>query len=269
MTASFFFEQGNTPLLISIPHDGRELAPGLEERMSIAGRSLPDTDWHARRLYRFARELDASVLAARFSRYVVDLNRPPSDAALYEGQLSTGLCPPRTFAGADIYVPGESCGVSERRKRTKTYWRPYHDMLATELARIRGRFGYALLWDAHSIRSEVPTLFQGVLPDMSIGTNDGASCGPRWQRAVLQVALESDYSVVLNGRFKGGHITRRYGNPDDNVHAIQLELAQRSYMDERTLRYNEHAAGRLRVVLRTMLSAFLRCAGRVRRRRPS
>ena len=262
MTATFFFEQGNAPLLISIPHDGRDLAPGLEERMSDAGRSLPDTDWHVRRLYRFARGLDASVLAARFSRYVIDLNRPPSDAALYDGQLSTGLCPSLTFAGANVYVPGESCGVSERRKRTQTYWQPYHDMLATELARIRDRIGYALLWDAHSIRSEVPTLFQGVLPDMSIGTNDGLSCDPHWQRAVFQVARESDYSVVLNGRFKGGYITRRYGNPDDDVHAIQLELAQCPYMDEQTLRFDEDAAGRLRVVLQAMLSEFLHCAGR-------
>ncbi|MYF71039.1 MAG: N-formylglutamate deformylase [Proteobacteria bacterium] len=260
MTATFFFEQGNTPLLISIPHDGRDLAPGLEERMSDAGRSLPDTDWHVRRLYSFARGLDASVLAARFSRYVVDLNRPPSDAALYDGQLSTGLCPSLTFAGANIYVPGESCGVSERRERTATYWQPYHDMLATTLTRIRRRFGYALLWDAHSIRSEVPTLFRGVLPAMSIGTNDGASCDPHWLHAVLHVARESDYSVVLNDRFKGGYITRHYGNPGDGVHAIQLELAQRSYMDEQTLRYDEDAAARLRVVLRAMLNAFLHSA---------
>ncbi len=255
MTDTFFFEQGASPLLISIPHDGRDLAPGMEERMSEAGLSLPDTDWHVRRLYGFAGQLGASVLAARFSRYVVDLNRPSSDAALYDGQLSTGLCPSATFAGANIYAPGKSCGSLEQR--TQTYWQPYHDRLDAELTRICRQFGYALLWDAHSIRSEVPTLFDGVLPDMSIGTNDGASCDPYRQRAVYQVAKRSDYSVVLNGRFKGGYITRNYGNPENNVHAIQLELAQRSYMDEKTLRYNEGASGRLSDVVRAMLSEFM------------
>ena len=266
MIATYYFEQGNAPLLISIPHDGRDLAPGLDERMSHVGRSLPDTDWHVRRLYEFARQLGASVLAARFSRYVIDLNRPPSDASLYDGQLSTGLCPTETFAGESIYLPGQSCGRSERRERTPAYWQPYHDKLAAELKRIRRRFGYAFLWDAHSIRSEVPTLFQGLLPVMSIGTNDGLSCERRLERAVVQAAQESDYSVVLNGRFKGGYITRRYGTPDDNVQAIQLELAQRSYMYEQTLLYDEDAAARLRVVLRAMLSAFLHSASRPRPR---
>ena len=225
--------------------------------MSDVGRSLPDTDWNVRRLYEFAGQLDASVLAARFSRYVVDLNRPSSDAALYDGQLSTGLCPSATFAGANIYAHGKSCGSLERQQRTRTYWQPYHDMLDAVLTRTRQRFGYALLWDAHSIRSEVPALFHGVLPDMSLGTNDGASCDPRWQRAVYQAAKRSDYSVVLNARFKGGYITRRYGNLVDNIHAIQLELAQHSYMDEQTLRFDDDAAGRLSVVLRAMLSEFI------------
>ena len=262
MTDTFFFEQADSPLLISIPHDGRELAPGMAERMSDVGRSLPDTDWLVRRLYEFAGKLDASVLAARFSRYVVDLNRPASDDALYDGQLSTGLCPSATFAGANIYAHGNSCGSLEQQQRIRTYWQPYHDMLDAVLTRARRRFGYALLWDAHSIRSEVPALFRGVLPDLSIGTNDGASCAPRLQRAVHQAAKESDYSVVLNGRFKGGYITRRYGNPDENVHAVQLELAQHSYMDEQTLRYDEDAAARLRVVLRAMLGEFVSNARR-------
>ena len=257
MSDSAIFEQGDSPLLISIPHDGRDLAPGMRERMSEAGLSLPDTDWNVRRLYGFADRLGASVLAARFSRYVVDLNRPSSDEALYDGQLSTGLCPSTTFAGANIYAYGESCETLEQQQRTQVYWQPYHDMLYAELTRICGQFGYALLWDAHSIRSEVPNLFDGVLPDMSIGTNDGASCNLRWQRSVYEAAKRSDYSVVLNGRFKGGYITRSYGNPGNNVHAIQLELAQRSYMDEKTLRYDEEAAGKLSDVIQAMLSAFL------------
>ena len=137
MTDTFFFEQGDSPLLISIPHDGRDLAPGMEERMSAAGRLLPDTDWNVRRLHEFAGKLGAGILAARFSRYVIDLNRPSSDAALYEGQFSTGLCPSRTFAGTNIYADGESCEDLEQQQRTRKYWQPYHDMLNTELTRKR------------------------------------------------------------------------------------------------------------------------------------
>lgn len=262
MTETFCFEQADSPLVISIPHDGRELAPGMAGRMSDVGRSLPDTDWHVRRLYGFAGQLGASVLAARFSRYVVDLNRPPSDEALYAGQLSTGLCPSATFDGANIYAKGNSCTRRERQRRTRTYWQPYHGMLEAVLTSTRRRFGYALLWDAHSIRSEVPALFRGVLPDLSIGTNDGASCDLRLQRAVYEAARATDYSVVLNGRFKGGYITRHYGNPRENVHAVQLELAQQTYMDERTLRYHGDAAARLTVVLRAMLGEFVSNARR-------
>ncbi len=262
MTDTFFFEQGDSPLLISIPHDGRDLAPGMAERMSDEARSLPDTDWHVRRLYEFAGQLDASVLAARFSRYVVDLNRPSSDDALYAGQLSTGLCPSATFDGANIYAHGRSCGSLEKQQRIRTYWQPYHDRLDAELTRIRSSHGYALLWDAHSIRSRVPALFPGVLSDLSIGTHEGASCDHRLQNAVYQAAIRSDYSVVLNGRFKGGHITRHYGTPDENIHAVQLELAQHSYMDEQTLRYDEDAAARLNVAIRAMLEAFVSSARR-------
>ncbi len=254
---SFFLERGDSPLLISIPHDGRGLAPGMEERMSEAGRSLQDTDWYVRRLYEFSGQLDASVLAARFSRYVVDLNRSSSDVALYEEQLSTGLCPSKTFFGEDIYAHGNACETLEQQQRAQVYWKPYHDLLDTELKRIGKQFGYALLWDAHSIRSEVPDLFGGVLPDINIGTNDGASCDSHLQHAVYEAAKKSDYSVTLNERFKGGYITRNYGNPDNNVHAIQLELAQRSYMDEKTLRYNEEAAARLGDAILTMLNEFI------------
>ena len=243
--------------MISIPHDGHELAPGMEQRMSVIGRSLPDTDWHVRRLYEFADQLGANVIAARFSRYVVDLNRPSSDASLYEGQLSTGLCPAVTFTGKNIYNAGESCDRLEQQQRIRIYWQSYHDMLNAELTRIRDQFGYALLWDAHSIQSEIPALFDGVLPEMNLGTNDGASCDPHLQHTVYRVAKGSDYSVVLNGRFKGGFITRNYGNPKNSIHAMQLELAQRSYMDEQSMRYDEVAAKRVGNVMEEMLNEFV------------
>ena len=258
----FFFARGSSPLLISIPHDGRSLAPGMEERMTKLGRSLPDTDWHVRRLYAFAGQLGANVLAARFSRYVVDLNRPASDAALYEGQTSTGLCPLKTFSGEDIYINDEECTALEQQQRTQSYWQPYHDHLGRELKRIRRQFGYALLWDAHSIQSEVPGLFAGVLPDLNIGTNDGASCDSALQCAVFEAAESADYSVVQNGRFKGGYITRNYGRPENNVHAIQLELTQHAYMDERNLIYDADAAARLSHLLGGMLNKFVTEAGR-------
>ena len=263
MTETFFFERGDSPLLVSIPHDGRELAPGMEERMTALGRSIPDTDWHVGRLYGFANQLGASVLAARFSRYVIDLNRPTSDAALYVGQKSTGLCPSKTFAGSEIYKPGKACNGIEQRQRIQSYWNPYHAKLQDELLRIRKQFGYALLWDAHSIQSRVPRLFDDVLPDLNLGTNDGKSCSPRLQDAVHKVGLRSNYTVALNGRFKGGHITRTYGDPNRNVHAMQLELAQCTYMDEDSFRYNEQTSIRLIKVIQEMLNAFVTNAPRM------
>lgn len=257
MTETFFFTHGALPLLISIPHDGRCLAPGMEERMTKAGRTLSDTDWHVRKLYEFAQVIGASVIAARFSRYVVDLNRPPSDRALYDGQLSTGLCPSKTFAGADIYKPGEEYDAFELNERVQIFWRPYHDRIEHELVRIRDRFGYALLWDAHSIRSQVPALFEGVLPDLNLGTNDGASCNQRLERAIFKAAQASGYSVALNGRFKGGFITRNYGDPTNGIHAVQLEVSQRTYMEECTFLYDDVRASRLIEAVRAFLEEFL------------
>jgi N-formylglutamate amidohydrolase len=260
MSAVFDFIDGDTPVVVSIPHDGRELAPGMAERMTDAGRALPDTDWHVRRLYGFAEELGATVIAANYSRYVVDLNRSADDAALYPGQVSTGLCPLETFAGEPIYTGDAALSDAERQARVETYWRPYHDRLQQALARIADRYGYALLWDAHSIRAEVPLLFDGRLPDLNIGTNGGASCRDDLSKAAGGVAAASGYSSVINGRFKGGFITRHYGDPGRGVHAIQLEIAQRTYMDEASFEYLPPAAERLRALIAPMLEAFLSSA---------
>ncbi len=262
MSEVFSFDQGDSALLISIPHDGRLLAPGQAERLSASGSALPDTDWHVRRLYAFAADLGATVLAADYSRYVVDLNRPADDAALYPGQLSTGLCPTRTFAGEPIYLAGDEITEEERARRVRAYWRPYHERLRAALDTIRARFGYALLWDAHSIAGEVPLLFDGVLPDLNLGTNDGLSCGPALSDAVAEAAMASPYSSVVNGRFRGGYITRHYGNPARRVHAIQLELAQRTYMDETCREFDAGRAEELAAVLRRMLDAFITAAVR-------
>lgn len=262
MTDCYSFVSGEAPLLISIPHDGRKLAPGMAERMTDEGLALPDTDWHVRRLYQFATSLDAGIIAANYSRYVVDLNRPSSDKALYPGQLSTGLCPARTFAGTAIYRDGNVMEAREQQERIAVYWQPYHARIEIELSAIQERFGYALLWDAHSIRTKVPGLFDGELPELNIGTRDGDSCGLSVARAVAAEAAESAYSDVLNGRFKGGHITRHFGNPRENIHAIQLELAQHCYMDEESGGYDQQSAEQLIDTLRAMLAAFLASSGR-------
>lgn len=260
MTAVFSFSPGMGPLLISVPHDGRHIPPEIAEGMTGTGNAIPDTDWDVIRLYGFAAEIGAGVLAANYSRYVVDLNRPASDQALYAGQVSTGVCPTASFAGAPLYLDGRQPGEQEKSARIEAYWRPYHDKLAAALDDISERFGYAVLWDAHSIPGEVPLLFPGRLPDLNIGTYDGRSCAEALQSAVANAAAASPHSAVLNGRFKGGYITRHYGRPQQHVHAVQLELAQRCYMDETSLRYDERAAAKLGDTIRGMLQAFLTSA---------
>lgn len=261
MTDVFDFFEGALPLLVSVPHDGRELPDALRERMTPEGVALPDTDWHVAELYDFARGLGASMLVANYSRYVVDLNRPASDDALYEGQIATGLCPTQTFAGESIYVDGD-IGAAEMASRVETYWQPYHAKIEQEIERMLAQHGIALLWDAHSIAGVVPRLFDGELPALNIGSNSGTSCAPEFERAVVQAADASAYETVVNARFKGGFITRHYGDPRNNVHALQLEIAQRAYMDENTGVFDTALAGRLRDTLHRLLSEFLRAADR-------
>lgn len=260
VTDCFEFHAGESPLLISIPHDGRTLPPAIAERMTGRGRELPDTDWHVTRLYEFAKDLGATVITATMSRYVVDLNRSHADDALYDSRFVTGLCPKQTFNGDEIYLPGHAVSADEKEDRIAKYWRPYHDKIATALRDIRNRFGYALLWDAHSIPSIVPLLFAGELPQLNFGTNDGRSCASELIDAVAaETAKCKGYSSVLDGRFKGGYITRQYGSPANDVHAIQLELAQRSYMSEVSRQFDDELASQLQQVLFKVLQAFLAC----------
>jgi len=248
--------EGKLPLLISVPHDGCHLPRELQDRMTQNGLAVPDTDWHVAELYDFTREPGASMLVANYSRYVVDLNRSALDGVLYPGQLVTGLCPEQTFAGEDIYSAG---GVTEQEKteRVAKYWQPYHARIDATLGAMRAKHGYALLWDAHSIPSVVPRLFDGELPELNIGTDDGRSCAAHIEAAVVNAARAGPFSIAVNGRFKGGYITRHYGNPGDGIHAVQLEIAQRAYMDEATTVFDAEKAGRLRETLSHMLQAFL------------
>jgi N-formylglutamate deformylase len=205
----FTLHRGDAPLLVSLPHDGSVIPDDIAARMTASARRAPDTDWYVARLYAFARELGASVLVPRHSRYVVDLNRPPDDVSLYPGQNTTGLCPVVQFSGEPVYRDGREPTAGEIAARIDAYWRPYHAALQAEIARIRAAHGRVVLWEGHSIRGEVPFLFEGQLPDLNLGTAAGASCSPALQ-ARLEAVLsgQSRYDWVANGRFKGGYITR-------------------------------------------------------------
>ena len=250
--------RGTLPLLISLPHDGSHLPDAVAARMQPEARRTPDTDWHVSRLYAFAADMGASLLVPSHSRYVVDLNRPRDDVSLYPGQNTTGLCPAVRFSGEPVYLAGEEPTPAEVAARVDAYWRPYHLLLAGELARIKAEHGRALLWEGHSIRAYVPFLFDGRLPDLNLGTAGGASCLPATQaRLEAVLAGQGRYSWIANGRFKGGYITREYGRPRDGVEAVQLELAQCNYMDEDSFAYDETRAGALQPTLRALLAAFL------------
>jgi N-formylglutamate deformylase len=229
----FTLERGTTPLLLSLPHVGTAIADDLVAELVPRALALEDTDWHLAEVYGFARQLGASVLVPRYSRYVVDLNRPPENAPMYPGANNTELVPTRFFTGDALYRDGRVADEREIARRVTTYWRPYHDALAAELARLVAAHGHALLWDGHSIQAEVPWLFEGRLPDLNLGTTGGASCAPTLRAALMAVlAAQSSFSHVTDGRFKGGYITRRYGQPSERIHAIQLEMSLATYMDE-------------------------------------
>jgi N-formylglutamate deformylase len=261
----YLFKPGRIPLLVSMPHVGTHLPEGLRERLTDEAQGLPDTDWHLPLLYDFLEEVGASVLVARYSRYTIDLNRPPDDTPLY-ATATTGLFPETLFDGRPLYRPGPAPEPAERKARFETYWRPYHERLEQTLAGFHARHGIAVLLDAHSICSVVPRLFEGRLPDLNLGTADGRSLAPELSERLVATCATSGYSHVLNGRFKGGYITRHYGRPTTGYHAVQLEMAQCNYMDEEApFTFREERAASLRPVLRRfveVLADFARSGGR-------
>ncbi|MBN8884221.1 MAG: N-formylglutamate deformylase [Rudaea sp.] len=258
MSETYSLQRGTAPLLVSLPHDGTALPDDIAARLVPEARRVPDTDWHVSRLYAFARELGASVIAPTYSRYVVDLNRPPDDVSLYPGQNTTGLCPTVQFSGEPVYLAGQEPSPEEIAQRIERYWRPYHAALAEEIVRIKSIHGRAVLWEGHSIRSVVPFLFDGRLPDFNLGTAAGASCSPALQRRLEAVlAAQKNYTFVVNGRFKGGYITRHYADPAHGVDAVQLELAQLNYMDEDSFAYREDLAAPTQALIRRLLETTL------------
>ncbi|WP_269501558.1 N-formylglutamate deformylase [Burkholderia sp. IMCC1007] len=258
MSDLYTLQRGDAPLMISIPHLGTEIPEPLRDAYTDDALTLADTDWHLDRLYAFASELGATVLGARVSRYVIDLNRPPNDESLYPGQTTTGLCPGETFRGDPLYRAGRAPDAQEKARRVAAYWQPYHATLEAELARLRVRHGHVLLWDAHSIASVLPRLFDGKLPDLNIGTQDGRTAAPAVQAAVVRAAAASPFTSVANGRFKGGYITRRFGDPARGVHAVQLEMCQSTYMSEaEPFDYDAARAAAVQPTLRRMIDGAL------------
>ena len=252
-------KRGEAPLVISFPHVGTRLPAAIADRMTPIARHLPDTDWNVDRLYSCAKDLDATVVTATHSRYVVDLNRATDDRVLYPGQDTSELVPLTTFDHEEIYLPGQRPDARAIEERIAHYWKPWHDTLSQEIARLQQRHGQIVLLDGHSIRSEVPRLFDGRLADFNVGTADGAAAHPDLlERVVAPLAGQNTFSVAINGRFKGGYITRHYGQPSRGVHAIQLELSQATYMEEvLPLRWRDESARSVSDIITRYVTAAL------------
>jgi N-formylglutamate deformylase len=255
----YTLRRGRTPLLISIPHVGRLIPTELQPLYDPRALDVEDTDWLLDEVYAFASELGAGLLTARHSRYVIDLNRPEVDAPMYPGVNNTELCPTRFFTGEPLYRAGCAPDAEQIAARVARYWRPYHDALTAELARLRSTHGCALLWEAHSIKTELPWLFEGRLPALNMGTVDGRSCDPALRDRLVDVLSDqSEFSYVVDGRFKGGYITRQHGRPELGVHVVQMEKCWDTYMQEQApFRVDPARLARLQPLLRRMLGAML------------
>ncbi|MEM9304180.1 MAG: N-formylglutamate deformylase [Pseudomonadota bacterium] len=250
----YVLETGHLPIIVTIPHDGRALPEHIATRMTQDGLGLPDTDFDVRLLYEFAAALGCSVLAATWSRYVVDLNRSPAGTPLYPGQRETGVCPVTTFAGEPIYIDGAGPDTDAIAARVERYWQPWHDALAAEIARLHGIHGQVLVWEAHSIRSQVPALFEGTLPDFNFGTDGGRTCPPDLLAAIASRAREYGWRTVVDERFQGGYTTRHYARPEQRIWTVQLELSQATYRDESLDRLAPDGCDRVRTTLRNLLA---------------
>ncbi|RFO95472.1 N-formylglutamate deformylase [Rhodoferax lacus] len=255
----FTLYRGSTPLLVSMPHVGTLIPAYLQARYTPRALQLEDTDWHLEAVYDFVRDSGASLIVPRYSRYVIDLNRPSENTPMYAGANNTELCPTCFFTGEPLYREGQAPDEAEIAKRVATYWNPYHATLAAELQRLHQAHGHAVLFDAHSIHSELPWLFEGRLPDLNLGTVNGSSAAPALRDALAQVlASQTAYTQVVDGRFKGGHITRHFGRPAEGLHAVQLEMCWKCYMAEQPpYVLDEARAERVRPLLKKLLHSLM------------
>jgi formiminoglutamase len=258
--------QGDAPLVVSIPHAGTEIPEEYAGGLKSLWLARRDADWWLPQLYWFAEEMGATVVRTHISRTIVDVNRDPSGASLYPGQAVTGLCPAETFDGEALYRDGCAPDEAEIVARRVAYFEPYHAALAAEIARLRRRYARVVVYDCHSIRSRIPRLFEGVLPNFNIGTNDDKACDPALTARIAEVCAGAKaFTQVVNGRFKGGWITRHHGNPSNGVHAMQMELACRGYMAEPQVvaaatwpsEYDTKFAKPLQDVLRAVLQSVM------------
>ena len=248
MAKDYLFHHRNSPVLISVPHDGTVIPDAIAKNMHTFAHASPDRDFYVSQLFSFAKDFDISLLKTNISRYVIDMNRPIDDRSLYLGQSGTELCPTTSFDDQPIYINKPS--AEDIQQRIDDYWRPYQQIIADKLEVIKQQHGFAILLDAHSIKSRVERFFEGQLPDINIGTNSGLSCSDEIENKVRSVlASQNKYSFVFNQRFKGGYITRNYGKPENNIHAIQIELSQVNYMDEENNRYTVEKAEKLKTLL--------------------
>lgn len=251
----FHFHQGAVPLLVSMPHVGLEIPDNIKKKMTEDGLAITDTDWYIDTLYDFLKDTGVSIISAKYSRYVVDLNRGKNGDRLYPGKNETTLCPTMTFENKPIYKEAYEPDI---KSRIENYWQPYHDQIGNELTRIKSKFGHAMLWDAHSIKSQLPHLFDGRLPDLNLGTGNGITADHSLVEKLDEIIKSSPYSSALNGRFKGGYITRNYGDPKNNIHAVQLEISQITYMDEApNTKFREDKANKLRPYLKALINTMI------------
>jgi len=254
MNSTYSLSSGNVGMLISMPHNGQQIPKYIADTMTPNGQNVADTDWYMDRLYDFATTMGIYTLIPKYSRYVIDLNRNPSGKALYTGADNTELCPTTAFDLSPLYLKDQKPTPQEIAHRVEHYWQPYHNALADTLVQLKQQYNKVVLLDAHSILSRVPRFFEGKLPDFNFGTADGASCNELLLKSIQDLDY-SPYTSVCNGRFKGGYITRAYGDPENNVHAIQLELSQHTYMDEPSDHYNEQKAEQVK----EQLKRFVQC----------